>query len=187
MYEIWLRPNRRALWFGTAAPLLVAAVGAWMATSASIASVWMRGLGIVLLVLAVLILGAIGRQFLRPRVAYRDGHVLFHLGAGLPIAVPVEHVEAFFVGQGPALLPGAAAKNEKTYNLVARLAQRQTDWAHREVKPALGTWAEGYVTIRGTWCEPLEQELVRKLNRRLKEVKERHAVEQAASTQNATA
>jgi hypothetical protein len=26
------------------------------------------------------------------------------------------------------------------------------------------------VTIRGTWCEPLNNDLVRRLNRRLKEV-----------------
>jgi len=187
MHEIWLRPNRRALWFGAVPPLLIAAIGMWMATSASFANAWIRSVGITLLVLAVLILVAIGRQFLRPRIAYRDGYVLFNLRAGSPITVPIEYVEAFFVGQGPALLPGRTAENEKTYNLVARLAQRQVDWANREVNPALGNWAEGYVTVRGTWCEPLEQELVRKLNRRLKEVKEHHAAEQTATTKNATA
>jgi hypothetical protein len=39
------------------------------------------------------------------------------------------------------------------------------------VKPSLGTWCGGYVTIRGTWCEPLQPDLIRRLNRRLKEVK----------------
>jgi hypothetical protein len=39
------------------------------------------------------------------------------------------------------------------------------------VKPAFGNWSEGYVTVRGTWCEPLDSEVVRRLNRRLKEVK----------------
>jgi hypothetical protein len=80
-------------------------------------------------------------------------------------------VEAFFVGQGPAELPGGMARSQETANLVARLAQRATEWAQRDVKPALGRWCEGYVTIRGTWCEPLNTELVRRLNRRLAEVK----------------
>jgi hypothetical protein len=78
-------------------------------------------------------------------------------------------VEAFFLGQGPAKLPGSP-NAQQTVNLVARLAQRETDWARREVKPALGNWCDGYITIRGTWCEPLDNELVRRLNRRLKEV-----------------
>ena len=68
-------------------------------------------------------------------------------------------------------MPGGIHHRQETVNLVARLAQRQTQWAQVEVKPALGNWAEGYITIRGTWCEPLNPELVRRLNRRLKEVK----------------
>jgi hypothetical protein len=40
------------------------------------------------------------------------------------------------------------------------------------VKPALGAWCDSYVTIRGTWCEPLNGELIRRLNRRLREVTE---------------
>ena len=57
-------------------------------------------------------------------------------------------------------------------NLVARLSQRHTEWAKHEVKSALGNWADGYITIRGSWCEPLSGETIRKLNRRLKEVKD---------------
>ena len=60
----------------------------------------------------------------------------------------------------------------QTVNLVARLSQRHTEWAQQEVKPALGSWCDGYVTIRGAWCEPLNGELIRKLNRRLKEIKD---------------
>jgi hypothetical protein len=59
-----------------------------------------------------------------------------------------------------------------TVNLVARLSQRHTEWATQKVQPSLGKWDEGYVTIRGTWCEPLNGELIRWLNRRLKEVKD---------------
>jgi hypothetical protein len=110
-------------------------------------------------------------QLRRPRVAFEDGAVLFYLRSGPPFAVPVEVVEAFFLGQGPAHLP-AVTKQPQTVNLVARLSQRRTEWARQDVKPALGNWCDGYVTIRGSWCEPLNGELIRKLNRRLKEVKD---------------
>ena len=111
------------------------------------------------------------RQFTRPRIAYGCRHVQFYLRSGPPIVVPVQVVEAFFLGQGPASLPGGIRGGEQAVNLVARLSQRHTEWARQEVKPALGNWCDGYVTIRGTWCEPLNGELIRRLNRRLKEVK----------------
>jgi hypothetical protein len=96
--------------------------------------------------------------------------VLFYLRASQPIAVPVGIIEAFFLGQGPASLP-AGLRRQESVNLVARISQRATDWARQQVKPSLGNWCDGYVTIHGTWCEPLGTELVRRLNRRLKEVK----------------
>jgi hypothetical protein len=110
-------------------------------------------------------------QLFRPRIAFSNGDVLFYVRSGRPIGVPVNVVEAFFAGQGPAHLP-AVSKQPQTVNLIARLSQRATEWACQEVKPALGKWAEGYVTIRGTWCEPLNGDVIRKLNRRLKEVKD---------------
>jgi hypothetical protein len=170
MSETWLRPNRRALWFGCIPPLVIGAVGAWIAIQQTGAP-WWQWIGIAWIVLAILAIVAVLHQLSRPRIAYHDGQILFNLQAGPPLAVPVEFVEAFFLGQGPAHLPAGIAKQEKSVNLVARLSQRETQWAQREVKPALGNWSEGYVTIRGTWCEPLGPELIRKLNRRLKEVK----------------
>jgi hypothetical protein len=107
-----------------------------------------------------------------PRIAYRPGEVLFYLKSRGSIAVPLDVVEAFFQGEGPAHLPGSPSPQTKTVNLVARLAQRETAWQSREVKAALGAWQEGYITIRGTWCEPITGEVIRRLNRRLREVKE---------------
>jgi len=111
------------------------------------------------------------RQLAWPRVSYADGNVEFYLRRGRPIAVPVRVVEAFFLGQGPATLPAGIGRKEEAVNLVARLSQRNVEWSQQDVKPALGRWCDGYVTIRGTWCERLNGELIRRLNRRLKEVK----------------
>jgi hypothetical protein len=69
------------------------------------------------------------------------------------------------------MIPGAP-QEDSTVNLIARISLRNPDFAKREVKPALGWWCDSYVTIRGTWCEPLNGDLIRRLNRRLREVTE---------------
>lgn len=171
MHEIWVRPNYRAIAFGIIPPLVLAALGAWMALGlGDAAGGWWQWLGAGVILLSAAMVGVVLWQLRRPRVAYDDGQVLFYLRSGPPIAVPVKIVEAFFLGQGPSYLPGPAAGADNTVNLVARLSQRAQQWAHQEVKPALGHWCDGYVTIRGTWCEPLNVEVIRRLNRRLKEV-----------------
>jgi hypothetical protein len=181
MRETWLRPNCRALWFGCAPPALFFLLGVWIAFATERpAANWRWWIGGGLMLLGGAVVGAIFVQMRRPRIAYGDGKVMFYLRTATPIAVPVELVEAFFLGQGPLALPGAPSESA-TVNLVARLSQRAPEWSECEVKPAFGRWSEGYVTIRGTWCEPLNGELIRRLNRRLREVTEERASQAAAS------
>jgi hypothetical protein len=134
--------------------------------------------------LGVVLLMGLLNELRRPRIAFQDGNVLFNLRAGKPIAAPVEIVEAFFLGQGPAHLPPVDGKPAESVNLIARLSQKAPEWARVPVKPALGQWCEGYITIRGTWCEPLDGEVIRRLNRRLREL---HEVAEAARATGATA
>lgn len=172
MHETWLHPNRRAILFGCLLPIGIAVLGGLITFWPGVPISPLRTmLGVALLLAAALSLFALLSQLVRPRISYRERKVLFNLRAGNPIAVPVEFVEAFFLGQGPAYLAGDSQGREETVNLVARLSQRQSDWATRDVKQALGEWKDGYITIRGTWCEPLNNEVIRRLNRRLKEVK----------------
>ena len=171
MREVWLRSNHRAIWFGTWPPALLALLGGSIVTHPDAASnrlVWW--IGVALLVGGGGLVAALVTQLRQPRITYEDGRVMFHLRWGPPLGVPVEFVEAFFLGQGPTMLAGRQAHDEPTVNLVARLSQREPDWHRRDVKPALGAWCDGYVTIRGTWCEPLDGELIRRLNHRLREV-----------------
>jgi hypothetical protein len=171
--EIWLRTNRRALAFGAVPPALFACLGAYLLFMLEpTARMWWRWIGGAFLAIGLFNVLILTLQLRAPRIAYFGGHVLFYLAAGPPIAVPVRLVEGFFLGQGPTMLPSPTKRRDATVNLIARLSQRETDWAEREVKPALGRWAEGYVTIRGTWCEPLNGEIVRHINRRLREVTE---------------
>jgi hypothetical protein len=179
MTEVWLRSNRRVLGMALVPAGLVAAVGAGIANAAS--GGLARGVGWALVAIGALLVAGLVVQIARPRIAYRDGHVLFRLRPGAPIAVPREVVESFFFGQGPALLPHVGGPRMESKNLVARLSQKAPEWAHVDVKPALGHWCEGYVSIRGTWCEPLTGDVVRRLNARLRELREAERGEGAAA------
>ena len=87
-----------------------------------------------------------------------------------PCAWPIDIVEVLFMGQGP-VLPGS--KNEEkteTKNAVIRIAEKATEWHARPVRRELGSWCDGYIIIRGTWCEPLSVELLNALNSRLVDI-----------------
>jgi hypothetical protein len=176
MTEVWLQSNRRVLGMALVPAALIGVLG--LALLLSTAGAALHGLGWALVGGGLLLVAGLLRQFTRPRIAYHDGHVLFNLRAGAPLAVPREVVEAFFLGQGPAHLPRLHGADAESMNLVARLSQKAPEWMNVAVKPALGHWCEGYVTIRGTWCEPLTADVIRRLNARLRELR---TAEQAAS------
>jgi hypothetical protein len=105
----------------------------------------------------------------QPRLAYDGRHLLVYLRPTAPIAVPIDAVECFFLGSGLRELPGHAGREVEVAQISVRLAERATQFADADVKPALGKWCGGYITIYGAWCEPLSIELVHRLNSRLAE------------------
>ncbi|HEY1784303.1 MAG TPA: hypothetical protein VGG30_02095 [Pirellulales bacterium] len=168
MAEIWLHTNRRALAFGLILPGLILAAGVALATLVD--ALWLRAGGGALAVFGLLGMAFVVRQLWQPRLAYDQRHLLVYLAAGPPQRVPIEVVEGFLLGQGPTMLPGRRHRQTEATTVVIRLADAAPDWADRETKPALGRWCGGYITLRGTWCEPLSVDLVQRLNRRLSEV-----------------
>lgn len=166
--EVWVRPNRRALGLGLIPPLAILAVGIGLCLASP--NGWAMIVGLALGALAAVAIAILVREWFRPRIAYRTKCVEFNLRAGSPLAVPLNYVEAFFLGHGDAVLSRKHQTGLKTITLVVRLSRRAEEWSHLEVMPALGRWCDGYVTIRGMWCEPLTVELVERLNRRLYEV-----------------
>jgi hypothetical protein len=122
-----------------------------------------------LVVLGLALTAGLVREFRKPRIAFDGKSVLFYVKAGAPVAIPLPVVESFFLGQGPAHLPLPAGAATESVNLVTRLSQKAPEFAHGDVKPALAQWCDGYLTLRGTWCEPLTNEVARQLNRQLVE------------------
>ncbi|MEO8497690.1 MAG: hypothetical protein ABI614_21705 [Planctomycetota bacterium] len=161
----WLHTNRRALWLGLVvlSPLLAVAVGCvWMSPS-----VWLRCTAVALAGLLAYLLALCIYLLFQPRLSYANEHLHVRLRPGPPLRVPIEVVECFFLGQGPTLLPrpfGDRDKVDETSTIVVRLAESAEPWKHFHVKPALGLWCDGYITIRGTWCEPITNELLKRLN-----------------------
>ncbi|HEV3136673.1 MAG TPA: hypothetical protein VGZ26_02195 [Pirellulales bacterium] len=170
--ETWLRPNVRALAFGSVLPALVGLAGLALVVGlpGRPPAVWMRVVGAILAVLGGGTVLVLVRQLRQPRLAYFQNHLLVALRSGAPLRVPIEVVECFWLGQAESLLPTKRHERTETSAVVIRLAESATEWRQREVKPQLGKWCEGYITIRGTWCEPLNIELINRLNERLAEV-----------------
>jgi hypothetical protein len=180
--EIWLRSNRRVFLLAAVAPSLLLAFGLPVAFGIFVVAPaavragagLLAGLGAVLLI----VLGLYARQ---PRLAFDGRHLLVYLRTR-PIAVPIEFVECFLLASGLRELPGHAGRQVEVAHLAVRLAERATDWANVEVKPALGKWCGGYITIHGAWCEPLSLNLVRQLNSRLAEAQEKRRNDRLASS-----
>jgi hypothetical protein len=173
MIDVWVKPNGRVLKRAMVLPATLLVAGLWLVGWTSEGHTGMVGavLGGVAIVVGLVPLALLVVHLRRPRIGFREGQVLFYLRSGPPIATPLDVVEAFFLGQGPAMLPGAPPEEQETVNLIARIAERAESWQHVEVKRQLGHWCDGYAIVRGTWCEPLDEQFVRRLNHRLAQAK----------------
>jgi len=172
MSEIWLHTNRRAIAFALAGPALGLIVALSLFLYEAIAQTpvaWVMWLAVALGTFSAFVAGLMVWQLLRPRIAREGDELLFYLQSGPPLRVPLAAVEGFLLGQGPGYLRHDRPDESTAATVVVRIADRATDFAERETKPALGTWCNHYITIRGTWCEPLTLELVTWLNARLAE------------------
>lgn len=177
MPECWLKTNHRILWVEFVLPVLL------FALALTLVGVGVRGRHPALSALAA-IPGAIGllvalriANGLRlPRLGYEDGWLLVYLRGSHPIRVPVDVVEVFFRGQASALMNRGG--QSETSTIVVRLAESASQWHQRDVDRMLGEWCDGYIIIRGTWCQPIDARLLETLNRRLVEVHRQRRQEQ---------
>lgn len=165
--QIWLHTNHRVMLLGMVLPAMLLIWGLAMAGGWCGQNAVMCRTGLVLTAAAASVLILMGYGARLPRLAYQDGKLLVYLRSVQPICVPLEVVECFFLGQGSSELPKYSDSALETSTLVVRLAESAAEWHHRNVKRSLGRWCDGYITILGTWCEPLSLQRVNELNRRL--------------------
>jgi hypothetical protein len=172
MPEVWLHTNRRAILLGMLLPAATAASGAALVVAAWLMSAawWWMTLGAMFAAGGLGMLGSLAWWLSIPRLAYENGELLVFMDQRRPIRVPIDVVECFFLGQGPSLLPNLRGREPETANVIVRLAESAPEWKHRDVNPRIAQWCEGYITLRGAWCEPIQPEGLRQLNHRLAEI-----------------
>ncbi len=182
--EVWLRPNRRIFFAGAIALALFGAIGVGLVVTAGHGVV--VAIGVAVIGLAAAGIAAMAYYARQPRLAYEAGHLLVYLGTPEPYRVPIDVVECFFLGQGPSLLPPAVFSQRRdspeSSTIVVRLAEAAEEWKHAEVRPDHGLWCDGYITIRGTLCEPISADRLKTLNHRLVEIHRQQRQQQAQET-----
>lgn len=181
MKETWLASNNRAFVTVLVFPLTMA-IGGWLGCYLVDIVAWKIVAGLVG-TLATLAAGSLVLLGSQPRIAYRDGELLLYLGSANAERVPIEFVEVFFRGQAASLIAGQSehqvAEGPETSTVVVRIAERAEPWHKRPTRAMLGQWCGGYITVRGTWCEPITADVIQGLNRRLIEIhRQRAAVEE---------
>ncbi len=171
MTETLLKPNRRFLAFllgMISLVFVVALTGVVVQLAGARPSTGQRR---ILLVMEWLVVGgclpawiALVFQIRRPRLAYRAGELVLNVGMFRQLAVPIQYVECFFLGRAAAKLPGSGHLNPRVATVVVRLSESAADYADRDLPRGSGKWKDSYITIYGTWCEPLSVERVNRLN-----------------------
>ena len=162
MTEVWLRGNPRVFLLVLLVTVPIALLGAWLAVAqgTKVVGSLLIGLGGLPAVLAAV-------YARRPRLACDGRSLLMYVRWRAPLRVPLSAVEAFLMGQGPTYLPGERASHWETTTVVVKLADRYPEWSRVTVSSLLAHWCNHYVTIHGTWTEPLSVEVVNRLNAKL--------------------
>jgi hypothetical protein len=177
MTQILLRSNRRfgALWMG----------GGFVCGLLTLWSVLFVDLVVVRVVAVLFLLSAISVTFwgwkfcfVQPRLAMNDDELLVYIQRSQkPFRVPIDVVEVFFIGQGAVTGEEPGQPNDYhgavAANVIVRIAESAKQWQERDVDLWLGVWREGYITLRGLWCEDINQEVLKRMNRQLMDAKRR--------------
>lgn len=175
MAQVLLRSNRRFGGFALIAVALAAIVlgGSlvWVSTG------WLRWMIAAALGCLAAVAWILWRFTMQPRVALDDNQLVLQLALlRKPFRVPLDVVEVFFIGQGavsgeepgqPRGYQGAVAAN-----VIVRLAESAKEWQqHHAVNQRLAVWADGYITVRGLWCEDINQDVLQAMNHQLMQAK----------------
>lgn len=175
MSQILLRSNRRFGWLGVCCAMLLLIV-LFMVIVWFMNSVVVRAASFVCMLLLAFVAWQSWRFTCTPRAAIEGGELLLYVRSlSKPVRLPLEAVEVFFMGQGA--VSGDEPGHPRDYrghvaaNVVVRLAESEVAWHRRSVNPWLAVWADGYVTLRGLWCENIDQQVLSSMNSSLIQAK----------------
>ena len=171
-HEVWLHGNRRVYTIALVPGVIILCGSVFVLTNTFFeAQLWLRVIAAILCGFAGVTNTSLLLWLRRPLLAYSAGHLLVYLQPPQIIRVPIEFVEVFFAGQSETHMPQPRTQTTgpapESRNIVVRLAERATQFQQHPVKPSLGSWDDGYIVVRGTWSEPINKELFRRLNQRL--------------------
>ena len=174
MTQTLLRGNQR---FGILCGFIALAIALTAGATLSIdASIFVTCCAGVSLALAIGLCWFSWNCFFRPRLAITSDELLVNVTiSSKTFRVPLDVVEVFFMGQGA--VRGTEPGQPKDYegavaaNVIVRLAEAAPDWHNRKSQLWLAVWDDGYITIRGLWCEDIQQELLKNMNKQLAKAK----------------
>lgn len=182
MTETLLRGNRRIGLLVAFMSAIGVLLGLAICRQTLGASWWGGGL---LLVISCLMLLTAAWVATFPRVAINESELCVYLRGLRPIRVPIDVVEVFFIGQGAVKGDDPGQPNDYkgavAANVIVRLAEAAHDWKERDVFQPLGIWKDGYITVRGLWCENIDSDVLKAMNRRLSQIKRQRKADQANS------
>ncbi len=125
-----------------------------------------------------------------PRLELRGKELWIRLHPAHRAQIPLEHVEAFLLNQGPAMPQQQLRDKALATCLVVRVAEKAHPWSQLRMASLLAVWCGPYITLRGTWLEPLTIDKVNRLNELLYQAKqsaEAKTADEPSGTDEATA
>lgn len=174
MPQILLRSNRRFGMLCAIVGLSGLLLGCCMVTTTP--NLISRAAGGIVLLVTAPTLWCCWLLLFKPRIAITADELLVYIrSSAKPFRVPLEVVEVFFMGQGA--VRGVEPGHPKEYvgavaaNVIVRLAESANEWQDRDAQLLLGVWRDGYITVRGLWCEDIQQDLLKFMNKQLQQAK----------------
>ncbi len=170
--EVLLKNNSRACGVLVALSIVPALVGVVI-----VGVTWSRPMSIIAIFGWFMLLGGTVltvRQvwwLILPRLACSEDELLVYFSGFQPDRLPLDVVECFFLGQAPTMINHPTGDVVESSTVVVRLAERAKQWHDRDVPQIMGRWHDGYITVRGTWCEPIDRQVVSRMNSRLAAIK----------------
>ncbi len=135
----------------------------WMLFNSSL-GVWRNWLAIAWAGGGIILCGSLLHILGRARMRLRGDNLQLALNWVQSTRIPLDVVECIFAGETKGAWAISPKIPYRTRSLVIRLAETARPWSSGPVVKTFATWSDGYITLHGLWCEPLDRDLILQLN-----------------------